>query len=149
MGTINGTYSLRKPFSQLKAIHHFFQSIPFRNFHILGNKFITICWQVSLTISHTVNLPIPNNSDSVLYSIFVTNFQIVITTISSTLIDNLRFVSFLAVKQHSSLHIIVNVVCDRHKFSFHQSLPKEPACTASHQGLLQGIHHMLRGRHSD
>ena len=44
---------------------------------------------------HAVYLPIPNNSDSVLYSTFVDNFQIVIATLYSlysTLIENLRLV---------------------------------------------------------
>ena len=42
-----------------------------------SSKCVIICLAVSFTISHAVDLPIPNNPASVLYSMLMASFQIV------------------------------------------------------------------------
>ena len=49
-----------------------------------GSRCETIARQVCTTIFPTVERPRPNNCDKVMYSMFVTNFQTVIATLSST-----------------------------------------------------------------
>ena len=116
---------------------------PFGSITYLGSKCVTICLAVSLTTSHAVDLPIPNIPASVLYSILLVNFQIFTATLCSTQIVCLKQVPCLAMWGCTSLHIIVNVLCDIRKFSLRHLLQNRPRRTISHYSLQQSLHKML------
>ena len=100
VGTINGTYGLRKFLTMKKAINNFLQrSIVSSHTNILGqHNYVTIASQVSRTISPTVDvhIPSPNNPAIVCYSTLVASLQTMTHNLASTLFGCLNLVVCLS-----------------------------------------------------
>ena len=94
VGTINGTYSLRKFLMMKKAINNFLQRSIVSSH---TNIHVTIASQVSRTISPTVDvhIPSPNNPAIVRYST-VASLQTVTPNLASTLFGCLNLVVCLS-----------------------------------------------------
>ena len=109
-----------------------------------GSRWPAIIWQVSSTISQTVERPSPKRVAIVRYSVLVASLHTVTATLTCTLIGSRNLVTCRSIWGLSSLHTVRKVSIEIVKFSCHHCSPHSPASTLCHHPLFRSLHQTVR-----